>query len=134
LADGGVLDRLNVRGDIGQQRRIERRRRVDGGFWQSGCRRDLTDAKGDICDQLRARLFVQFGDERRLQERQLLQPDGVPDDQVEFFEPNMSGPRVRSDRFADNVPPLLLETKFEEVRLQSETFGQAGQDGAERIK
>ena len=71
-------------------------------------RRDLTYAKDDLLDRLRAGDFVQFVEERRLQERELLKPNGVSDDQMKFLETNMGRPGLRRDWFSDDVRPVML--------------------------
>lgn len=75
--------------------------------------RYLTDAEGEIGDHFRPRPLIELGQQRRLQKNQLLQPHGISDNEVEFFEPKMCRPRVRSDRLPDHLAPLLLKAQFE---------------------
>ncbi|MDF2458304.1 MAG: hypothetical protein K0S79_720 [Nitrospira sp.] len=105
----------------------------DGGFvhrllvWRRGRRgrpgiRNFTYAKGNVCDQFGSCLLVHLGEQGRLEKHELLQPDRVSDNQVEFFEPNLHRPGMGADRFTDNLTPLLLKAHLKEMRLEPQTF------------
>ena len=110
------------------------RRRPIGGarVGRRCCRyRDIPDAQHDLLHQFRPGGFVQFGEQRGFQERELLEPHGVPDDQRELLETNLRRPGVGSDRFPDNVAPLVLQAEFEESGFEAQAFGEAVKNGAE---
>jgi hypothetical protein len=73
-------------------------------------------------------------EQSRLQEHELLQPDRVSDDQVKFFKPNLYGPGMGADWFADNLTPLLLKAHFKEMGLETQAFCQTRKNDAERIE
>lgn len=96
--------------------------------------RNLADAKGDIRHEFASRPIVELDQQRRLQERELLQPDRISDDQIEFLEPDLRRPGVGTDRLADDISPLLLEAHFEEMGLKPEPFGKSREDRAEGLE
>jgi len=56
--------------------------------------RNFTDAEGDVRHEFRTSPFVEFSQQRGLQENELLQPDRVSDSKVQFFEAHLRRPRV----------------------------------------
>ena len=94
-------------------------------FGQAGGTRNLADAKSDVRHEFSSRPIVEFGQERGLQERELLHPNGISDDQMQFLEPDLTGPGVGTDGLADDLSPLLLEAKFEKMGLKPEPLGQS---------
>ena len=103
--------------------------------WRYGTNvRNLSHTEGDVRKHFRSGPVVQFRQQRGLQKDELLQPDGVPDNEVQFLEADLRGPRMRADGFPDDVTPLLLEPQFEQMGLQPKPFRQTREDGAERIE
>src|SRR5918995_6908876 len=95
---------------------------------------DFTHAEGDIRDQFRSCLLIHLGEQSRLQEHELLQPDRVWDDQVKFLKPNVHGPGMGADWFADDLTPLLLKAYLKEMGLETQAFCQTRKNDAERIE
>jgi hypothetical protein len=97
------------------------------------CRRHryIPDAQHDLLDQFRPGGFVQFGKQRGFQERQLLEPHGVPDDQRELLETNVRRPGVGPDRFPDDVAPLMLQAELQESGFEAQPLGKAVKNGTE---
>jgi hypothetical protein len=93
--------------------------------------RNLAHPEGNVGDEFAAGPFIQLGDQGRLQVRKLLKPDRIPYEEVQFLETDVQGPRMGGDRFAGKLSPLLLEPQLEEVRLESEPLGHAGENHAE---
>jgi hypothetical protein len=93
--------------------------------------RDIPDAQHDLLDQFRPGGFVQLGKQRGFQERELLEPHGVPDDQRELLETNVRRPGVRPNRFPDDVAPLMLQAEFKESGFETQSLGEAVKNGAE---
>lgn len=93
--------------------------------------RDFAHTQDDVGQQFRSGFRVEFGEERRLQKRQLLEPDGILDEQIEFVEADLDGPGVRADRLSDENRPLLLDPHLDEPGLQTELFGHAGENRTE---
>ncbi|HSA87893.1 MAG TPA: hypothetical protein VLE46_17085 [Nitrospira sp.] len=94
---------------------------------------NFADAKRDIRDRLRSWLLLHLRQERRFEERQLLHPNGISDDQVELFEANLSRPRMGSHGLAHDVAPATLQTEFQQSRFKAEPLGKSGKDAAEGI-
>ncbi|HSN04387.1 MAG TPA: hypothetical protein VLS44_05350 [Nitrospira sp.] len=94
-------------------------------------RGDLAQAQHNVGDQLRSGFRVQFGQQGGFQERELLKPDGIRDDEVELFGAKLSGPGVRRDGLPDDLAPLLLQTQFHQVGLETQPLGEPRENGAE---
>lgn len=88
-------------------------------------RGDLAQPQDHLGDKLRSGRLVQFGQQRRFQERELLKPDGIRHDEIELFGAQLGGPGMRGDGFSDDVAPLLLQAQFNQVGFQSQPLGQA---------
>lgn len=95
-------------------------------------RRNLAHAQDDVRQKFRSGFGIQFGQERRFEKRQLLEPDGVFDEQIEFVKADLDGPGMRADRFSDERRPLLLNAQLHQPLFQTELFGHAGEDRTER--
>lgn len=85
----------------------------------------------DFLDEFCPGGFVQCGEQRWFQVRELLEPHGVPDDQRELLETNLGRPGVGPDRFSDDLAPLMLQAEFEESGLKAQALGEAGENRAE---
>src|SRR4029078_6091646 len=82
------------------------------GRWPGGYGRNvrnLSHTEGDVRQHVRSSPLVQFRQYRGLQKDELLQPDGISDNEVQFLKADLRGPRMRADGFPDEVTPLLLE-------------------------
>jgi hypothetical protein len=63
-----------------------------------------------------------------------LKPDGIPDGQIQLFESNIGRPGVGRHGLTDDIAPLMLQAQFHQSRFKAESFGQTGQNRAERIE
>lgn len=97
---------------------------TDGGGGRSGPSivRNLSDTKRNICDGFCSDLCLQLRQQRGLEERELLQPDRIPDDEIEFFETNLGRPGMRRRGLAHEVMPAMLQPKFQQSGFQTEPF------------
>jgi hypothetical protein len=84
---------------------------------------NLSDATSNVHYGSRSCLCLQFLQERRFEERQLLQPDGISDDQVELFEANLGRPGMGRHGLAHDVTPAMLQAKFQQSRFKTKPLG-----------
>jgi hypothetical protein len=73
-----------------------------------GCIGNFPDAKRNVRHTFWSRLCLQLCQERGLEVRQLLQPDRISDDEIQFLEANLSWPRMACHRLADKIVPAML--------------------------
>ena len=83
---------------------------------------NLSDTKRQICDGSCSDLGLQLRQQRRLEERQLLQPNRIPDDKVEFLETDLSWPGVGGGGLTHEVMPVMLQPKFQQSGFQTQPF------------
>ncbi|MCP9455453.1 MAG: hypothetical protein NNA18_05000 [Nitrospira sp.] len=76
--------------------------RKSRGSWQ------VSHAQDDLLDEFPALYTFDVGKKGGLQERELLEPDRMGNDQVQFFETDLSRPGVRGQRLSYDVAPLTL--------------------------
>jgi hypothetical protein len=86
---------------------------------------NFSDTTRYVGHTLCSELCLQLRQECGFEERELLQPDGISDDQVKFFEANLGRPRVGSHGFADDLMPATLQAEFNEPRFKSKPLGEA---------
>jgi hypothetical protein len=69
---------------------------------------DFSDTKRNVRYRLCTALCLQLRQERRFEKRQVLEPDGIPDDEVELLEADLGRPRMQTHGFADDLAPTTL--------------------------
>jgi hypothetical protein len=95
--------------------------------------RDLAHAEDNLGDQFPAACPVEFLKECRLQERELVQPDTVVHQEIEFLVANLVGPGIRRDGFPDNRDPVPAQAVFEQLGFETQATSQSFEDAGERI-
>jgi hypothetical protein len=75
----------------------------------------------------------EFLNKRRLEERELVQPDTVADQEVELFIANLVGPGVRGDGFPDDGDPVPAHAVFEQLGFKSQATSHPFEDAGERV-
>jgi hypothetical protein len=95
---------------------------------------NLAHAQHNICDKLPADYHLEFLKKRRFQKRELMHPDTVVHQQVEFFVANLVGPGVRCNGFTDDGSPVAAYAVFEQLGFEAQTTSQPFEDARERIQ
>jgi hypothetical protein len=116
-----------MRGDFSGKFGI-RRRRAPAFLWlvgQTGRIRNLAYAQHDLGDQFRSGFAIDLGQQRWLQERELLEPDGVPHHEIQLLEPDLIRPGMGGDGLTEHLAPPVLEAEFEEPGFQTKAFRQS---------
>jgi hypothetical protein len=99
-----------MRNDFGQGVSEIRRLEAVGGKvgWGHGCLGNFPNAKRNVRHTFWSGLCLQLCQERGLEVRQLLQPDRISDEEIQFLEANLSRPGVACHRLADEIVPAML--------------------------
>jgi hypothetical protein len=97
-------------------------RRYAAGF------RQLSHPKHDVGDEFSAVYAIKFVNECRLEEGELVQPDTVVDNEIEFFVANLVRPGIRCDRFPDNGDPVPAQAAFEHLRFEAQATSHPFED------
>jgi hypothetical protein len=97
-------------------------------------KRDLAHTQHNFREKFCLGPGPQLGQERRLEEGELLEPDGILDGQIQLFETNLGRPGMRCDGFTDEVVPLTLQAEFEESGIEPQSLGESREDRTERVK
>jgi len=71
--------------------------------------------------------------ECRLEERELVQPDTVVDQEIELLVANLVGPGIRRDRLSDDGDPVPAQAAFEQLGFESQSTSQPCEDDGDRI-
>jgi hypothetical protein len=71
--------------------------------------------------------------ERRLEERELVQPDTVVDQEIELLVANLVGPGIRRDGFPDDSDPVPPKPAFEQLGFKTQATSQPFEDSGDRI-
>jgi len=71
--------------------------------------------------------------ECRLEERELVQPDTVVDQEIELLVANLIGPGIRRDGFPDDGDPVSAQAAFEQLGFETQATSQSIEDVGERI-
>jgi len=71
--------------------------------------------------------------ECRLEERELVQPDTVADQEIEFLVANLVGPGIRRNRFPDEKDPVPAQAVFEQRGFEPKATSHSFEDAGERI-
>jgi hypothetical protein len=95
--------------------------------------RDLAHAQHNIGDEFPAGYTVEFVKECRLEERELVQPDTVVDQEIELLIANLVGPGIRCDGFPDDGDPVPAQAAFEQFGFETKATSQPFEDAGERI-
>lgn len=136
LAETRVLYRSGTRRRFSQRNRGKRGcSPVVGGCGGTYApRRDLPHTQHNFGEKLRLGLGLQLSQERRLEEGELLEPDGILDGQIELFETDLGRPGMRSDGLTDEIVPVTLQAEFEESGFEAQALGESRKDRAGRIE
>ncbi len=89
---------------------------------------NLTHAQHNICDETLAGYRVEFFKEIGLQERELVHPDAVVHQEVEFFVANLVWPGIRRNWFSDDRSPVAPQAVFEQLGFEAQTTSQPFED------
>lgn len=95
---------------------------------------NFSHTERDVGHQLGPGPFIQLGDQCRFQVGELLKPDRIAHEQVQFLKSDVRRPSMGGDRFSGKFGPLVLKPQLEEMGLKAEPLGQAGENRAERIQ
>ena len=87
----------------------------------------------DVGDEFPAGYAVEFVNECRLEERELVQPDTVVDQEIEFLIANLVRPGIRCDGFPDYGDPVPAQAAFEQLRFETQAMSQPFKDAGDRI-
>ena len=87
----------------------------------------------DVGDEFPAGYRVEFVNECRLEERELVQPDTVVDQEIEFLVANLVRPGIRCDGFPDDGDPVPAQTAFEQLGFETKATSQPFEDAGDRI-
>lgn len=104
---------------------------IAGKSW--GLRR-FSYTKDDILDTVAAACTFDVGKKGGFQKHKLLEPDRIGNHQMQFFETDVSRPRVRGQGFSYDVAPLTLQAKFKEFGFEAQSLGKSVQDGTAGIE
>lgn len=78
---------------------------------------EVSDSQDQIRHSLVAGGSIDLLQQRGFEERQLLEPHRVVDEDIQFLEPNLIGPRVCGDLVAHDLGPLTAQPQFEQLGL-----------------
>jgi hypothetical protein len=71
--------------------------------------------------------------ECRLEDRELVEPDTVLDQEIEFLVANLVGPGIRRHRFPDDGYPVPAQAAFEQLGFETQATSQHLEDAGDRI-
>jgi hypothetical protein len=71
--------------------------------------------------------------ECRLEERELVQPDTVVDQEIELLVANLVRPGIRRDRLSDDGYPVPAQAAFEQLGFETQATSQPCEDDGDRI-
>jgi len=104
-----------------------------------GCRRHVVGLwkfpypQDDVGDEFCAGYRVEFVNECRLEERELVQPDTVVDQEIELLVANLVRPGIRRDGFPDDGDPVPAQAAFEQLGFETQATSQPLEDAGDRI-
>jgi hypothetical protein len=116
--------------DLGESDVVIEWRRRGRGRCTSG---DLAHAQRNLGDEFPTGYLVEFLNKRRLEERELVQPDTVADQEVELLIANLVGPGVRGDGFPDDRDPVPAHAVFEQLGFKAQATSHPFEDAGERV-
>jgi hypothetical protein len=71
--------------------------------------------------------------ECRLEERELVQPNTVVDQEIELLVANLVRPGIRCDGFPDDGDPVPTQAAFEQLGFETQATSQPFEDAGDRI-
>jgi hypothetical protein len=108
---------------------------IDGGGrvgYDFTCR-NLAHAQHNIRDEIPSGHRVEFLKECRLQECELMQPNTVVDEEIEFLVADLVRPGVRRNGFPDDGDPIPAQAVFEQLGLETQAASHPFENAGERI-
>ena len=94
---------------------------------------DLAYTQHNLGNELPPCCSVEFLNQCRFEECELVQPDTVVDQEIKFLVANLVGPGIRCHRLSDDGDPVPPQAVFEQLGLEPKATSHPFEDVGERI-